>query len=355
MACTSIRLNNVAGWLIGLLLIAPTFTTEAQSLNQYLASYSFSDLARGDQGLRIMSYNVENLFDYFDDSLKQDDEFLPFKNRYWTKERYEQKQRHIAQVIMAAGGWEAPALVGLCEIENRYVLESLTRFTELKSVGYEILHKDSPDIRGIDVALLYRRDKFQLLFFDYLEINFPFDQDSKTRDILYAKGKLANQDTLHIFLNHWPSKYGGEFETASKRAYVARQLKTKLDSLLKLNSTAKIVVMGDFNDEPDAESLQIITSDGDFKNLLSEVQYQYGTHSFDNKWAILDHFIVSHSLLIKSQKTHYRPASVKILNLDFLLAKGSLGNYRPFRSYQGPAYIGGYSDHLPIIMDILFR
>jgi len=320
-----------------------------------LASVSFTDLPRGDQGLRLMSYNVENLFDYFDDSLKQDDEFLPFKNRYWTKKKYQLKQQKIAQVIMASGGWEPPAIVGLCEIENRYVLENLTRFTQLKSTSYEFLHKDSPDKRGIDVALLYRPEKFDLLFYDFLQINFPFDSSAKTRDILYAKGLLRNTDTLHIFVNHWPSKFGGEFETKAKRIYLAQKLKAAMDSITLHNQDANIVALGDFNDDPNAESLEILTSNGDYLNLLEGLQYQYGTHSFENQWSIIDHFIVSESLIQSNRKTSIQSNSVKIIDFEFLLSEGSLGNKRPFRTYQGPAYLGGFSDHLPIIVDIRFN
>lgn len=320
-----------------------------------MASVSFTDLPRGDQGLRLMSYNVENLFDYFDDSLKQDDEFLPFKNRYWTKKKYQLKQQKIAQVIMASGGWEPPAIVGLCEIENRYVLENLTRFTQLKSTSYEFLHKDSPDKRGIDVALLYRPEKFDLLFYDFLQINFPFDSSAKTRDILYAKGLLRNTDTLHIFVNHWPSKFGGEFETKAKRIYLAQKLKAAMDSITLHNQDANIVALGDFNDDPNAESLEILTSNGDYLNLLEGLQYQYGTHSFENQWSIIDHFIVSESLIQSNRKTSIQSNSVKIIDFEFLLSEGSLGNKRPFRTYQGPAYLGGFSDHLPIIVDIRFN
>jgi len=343
--------------LRGLLLLNLIFfpiCAKAQA-SQFLASEGFSDQLRGAQLLRVVSYNVENLFDYFEDSLTQDDEFLPHQGRYWNKAKYHKKTQQIAQVIMALGGWEAPGLVGLCEIENRYVLQTLTQFTQLKTVGYEIIHKDSPDPRGIDVALLYRPDKFELVDYDFIEINYPFDQASKTRDILYAKGILHNSDTLHVFMNHWPSKYGGEFETANKRKFVAQQLKRKMDEILSQHKDASLIAMGDFNDTPSSESMSYLSESETYVNVLSDAEYHYGTHSFANEWSVIDQFVLSARLLDQSSRTSLMANSIKIFNADFLLTEGALGNERPFRTYQGPAYLGGFSDHLPIVLDLIIK
>lgn len=334
-----------------LLLIGQTELV-GQGKNQMLASESFSSNERGNDGVRIVFYNVENLFDYFDDSLKNDNEFLPYTGRYWTKERYQNKQLKIAQVIMASGGWEAPGLVGLCEIENRYVLETLTKFTPLKAVNYELIHKDSPDERGIDVALLYRPDKFELLDYQFHPLHFPFDKQSKTREILYVKGKLPNNDTLHLFINHWPSKYGGEFESEPKRMFAAQKLKSKMDSIRISNPNAYIIAMGDFNDLPSAQSLESLSFQNEYINLMQNMTYRYGTHSFEGKWLLIDQFIATKNLLFSESSTFIPKNTIKIFNKDFLLTEGSLGNQRPFRTYQGPSYKGGFSDHLPILLDL---
>ncbi len=328
----------------------------------YLASESFDPSPRNEERVRLAFYNVENLFDYFDDSLTIDEQFLPRGDHYWTKARYTEKQNKLAKTILAMGGWDAPELIGFCEIENRYVLESLTQFTQLKALDYQIIHKDSPDARGIDVAAIYRSDKLKLLNYEYYQLNFPFDSTSRTRDILHAVMELPNQDTLHYFVNHWPSKFGGEFETQPKRMFAAEFVRAKADSLLKINPNTHIVITGDFNDEPEEESMLkglAVNTDintlkpTDLFNMMFDLRFVTGTHSFENKWGILDQFIVSGNLLMKKSKTRIFNKTAQIFDMDFLIMEGATGARRPFRTYQGPKYIGGYSDHLPIIMDLI--
>jgi len=335
-----------------------------QKAKPYLASQSFDESFRDDNRFRIVFYNVENLFDYFDDSTKMDEEFLPRGARYWTKSRYQTKQKSLAKTIMAMGGWEPPALVGLCEIENRYVLNSLTSFTALKTTGYEVIHQDSPDNRGIDVAALYRPDKFELINYEYYQLNFPFDTASNTREILHVIGKLPNQDTLHFFVNHWPSKYGGEFETEPKRMYAAKFLRAKVDSLLSINSTASIILTGDFNDEPDEPSITEGLAPNtelsnlqstDLFNLMYPIRFNTGTHSFQNTWSVIDQFIVSGSMMDPQVKTHIYQGTAQVFDMPFLITEGATGATRPFRTYQGPKYIGGYSGHLPILLDLVMK
>ncbi|MGW8123167.1 endonuclease/exonuclease/phosphatase family protein [Roseivirga echinicomitans] len=328
----------------------------------YLASESFDPSPRNEERVRLVFYNVENLFDYFDDSLTMDEQFLPRGDHYWTKSRYTEKQNKLAKTILAMGGWEAPDLIGFCEIENRFVLESLTQFTQLKAIGYEIIHKDSRDARGIDVAAIYRPDKLTLLNYEFYELNFPFDPSSRTRDILHAVMQLPNKDTLHFFVNHWPSKFGGEFETQPKRMFAAQFVRSKADSLLQLNPEARIVITGDFNAEPEEEAMTAglaLNTDidqlksTDLFNLMYDLRFVTGTHSFENKWAILDQFIVSGNLLMSQSKTRVHQRTAQIFDMDFLIMEGATGARRPFRTYQGPKYIGGYSDHLPILMDLI--
>lgn len=330
----------------------------------FSAADSFDPASRGASSIRIVFYNVENLFDYFDDSTTIDEQYLPYQGNYWTKQRYHNKQQKLAKTIMAMGGWEAPGIVGLCEVENRYVLNSLTRFTPLQKTNYQIIHKDSPDRRGIDVALLYRSEKFEVIDYEFYRVSFPFDPESKTRDVLHAYGRLPNKDTLHVFVNHWPSKFGGEFETEPKRMFVAQMLRQKVDSIWKQYPEANILIMGDLNDEPDAKSVKegLSTSDMNTQpehrklyNLMEEFQYVTGTHSFQNRWSVLDQFILSGGLLQTEQSTSLKERSLKIFDQPYLIMTGSTGATRPFRTYQGPQYLGGYSDHLPILLDLTLR
>ncbi|MFY0594520.1 hypothetical protein [Roseivirga sp.] len=337
---------------------------KAQQEQTFLASNHFNAENRGKDRFRIVFYNVENLFDYFNDSTTLDEEFLPRGGRYWTKERYLKKQASLAKTLIATGGWEPPELIGLCEIENRYVLNSLTGFTALKNVGYEIIHQDSKDRRGIDVAALYRPDKFKLIDYNYYAIKFPFDTTGRTRDILHVTGELPNKETLHFFVNHWPSKFGGEFETKPKRLFVAQFLKSKIDSVLNIEPDANIIVTGDLNDEPNAESiiegLEVKTEISEMKrgelfNLMYPIMYLTGTHSFENRWSVIDHFIVNTKLLNRESNVSINNLNAQVFDMPFLIMEGATGATRPFRTYQGPKYIGGYSDHLPILLDLLLK
>lgn len=347
-----------------LLLLSSCLSLQAQKAKPYLTSQRFNPEARGAERFRIVFYNVENLFDYFDDSTTVDEEFLPRGGRYWTKQRYLDKQQNLAKTLMAIGGWEPPELIGLCEIENRYVLNSLTNFTALKSAGYEIIHQDSPDRRGIDVAALYRPEKFKLLDYLYYGLTFPFDTTSRTRDILHVIGQLPNRDTLHFFVNHWPSKFGGEFETKPKRLYAAQFLRNKVDSLLNISPEVSIIITGDFNDEPEEESIinglkvklkQSELASEDLYNLMYDIRHTAGTHSFQNQWSIIDQFIVSGNLIISNAKTQVFQQTAQIFDMPFLIVEGATGATRPFRTYQGPKYLGGYSDHLPILLDLVLK
>ncbi len=351
------------GFLL-LLLIFTSIQSVAQSKDKYLASVSFDPTPRNDGRIRLVFYNVENLFDYFDDSTTIDEAFTPLGEYYWNKSRYHDKLNKLAKTILAIGGWEPPALIGLCEIENRYVLESLTSFTQLKQIGYEIIHQDSNDRRGIDVAAIYRPDKFELLEYEYHRLKFPFDLESKTRDILHVIGRLPNKDTLHYFVNHWPSKFGGAFETEPKRMFAAQFLRKKIDSLLQINSNSNIVITGDFNDEPEEESMtegfgmtleKSALSNTDLYNLMYDIRFKTGTHSFQNKWSIIDQFIVSGNLMNNRSSTSTWNNTAIIFDMEWLIMEGATGAKRPFRTYQGPKYIGGYSDHLPIYVDLILN
>jgi len=350
--------------LILIFYLAPAFLFGQGSSDALFPG--FDDNPRGNKAARIMFYNVENLFDYTHDSLKRDDDFLPDGIKRWDENKYWAKQKNIAQVITAVGGWEMPALVGLAEVENLHVLLTLTRYTQLKNTHYRIVHHPSPDWRGIDVALLYRPEKFKVLFDTAISIRFPFDTASRTRDILYVKGLLLGADTLHLVVTHWPSKYGGAFVTIPKRMWVARQIRKLSDSIMASNPMAKILIMGDLNDAPNEKSLtqglravvpDTASSDSLFNLMLPMQKAGQGSHFYKGptgaEWSILDQFIVSRPLYDSGSGIAIKNRQAHIFKAPFLLEKNDAGLMVPNRSYIGMKYNGGYSDHLPIYLDLI--
>lgn len=313
-----------------------------------------------------MFYNVENLFDTMDDPDKNDNEFLPNGSMNWQPWKYWEKLRNITRVITAVGGMQSPALVGLCEIENDSVIFDLTRRSPLRAQDYEYIVTDSPDERGIDVALLYQRHQFNLLEKNEHEIIFRDKTTRPTRNILHAVGKIINGDTIDVFVNHWPSRGGGQRETEPARIDAALLLRSKVDSLFSLRERANIVIMGDFNDHPNdkslfqtlqAKSLNDHRSDKELYNMFFHrlKERNFGTYFFQGRWELLDQFIVSGNLLSESNSVYIKGNEAHIFKSYFLLREGRYGNKEPFRTHLGPRYIGGFSDHLPVYLDLIIR
>lgn len=200
---------------------------------------------------RIVSYNVENLFDSRHDTLKNDYEFLPDATRHWNYSKYRKKLDNIARVIIATGGWTPPALVALCEVENDSVMRDLTRYSALREADYRYVMTQSPDERGIDVALLYQRNLFKLLSYQSLPVDKPRKNSRPTRDILHVSGLLLNRDTLDVLVAHFPSRSGGARESEPYRLLAARKVKHAIDSLYTIRQHPQIVLLGDFNDYPE--------------------------------------------------------------------------------------------------------
>ena len=313
---------------------------------------------------RILFYNVENLFDTKDDSLKNDAEFLPQGLKYWTWKKYQDKCSKVAKVIMAVGGWELPEIIGLCEIENKRTLNGILYSTTLRNSKYQIIHRESPDHRGIDVALFYQPDRFFPIDTSFLELKYPETKYSTTREILYVKGTTHTDDTLHLFVNHWPSRWGGQLESEFKRVAAAQLLRNKVDSIFNTYSKSKIVIMGDFNDYPNNKSLaQTLNSsvsnktiiDNQLYNLASNLEKNnsIASHKYKGIWGMLDQFIVSGALMNNNGIIQCKPEDMHLFSPKFLLEndKSHLGQ-RPFRTYIGYKYHGGFSDHLPIYLDL---
>jgi len=310
----------------------------------------------------VMFYNVENLFDPLNDPLTLDDDFTPEGSYRWTWNRLRAKQDGIAKVIIAAGAGDAPLLIGLCEVENRLVLNRLLDETPLARWNYGIVHRDSPDPRGIDVALLYRKDYFSILSERFYKVYYESGR-ANTREILYAKGVWDGLDTLHVFVNHWPSKLDGAQRTEPRRMRAAETLRVVVDSIFATNSRANIVIMGDFNDTPDSSPITAgLRALPFFDNLclmclynlmLPLAQRGEGSLKYRGVWELVDLFFVSGNLLNKQEPIYIDPEEVIIFREPFLLERDEryMGE-QPKRTYIGRRYHGGVSDHLPVLMKI---
>ena len=306
---------------------------------------------------RIGFYNLENLFHPSDDSLKADEEFTPQGSRYWSYYRYNKKLNQMAKVILSLGEWEPPAIMGLEEVENRQVLEDLIGTRVLEKISYRVVHYESPDRRGIDVALIYRLDKFRLIYSKPLPLKIAGDPAFKSRDMLYVKGVAGIEDTLHIIVCHWPSRYGGQAASEPKRIAAAETLHRFLDSLQTAHQQPNVIIGGDFNDEPANASLKLLCQarEGDsanLVNLMAEMDPNKGSHRHHGVWTYLDQIIVSRGLLI-TEKPRVKNDQAKVLSYDFLLEYDEkYPGYKPYRHFLGLRYHGGFSDHLPVYLDL---
>jgi len=317
--------------------------------------------------LTVVEWNVENLFDCQHDTLKNDEEFLPEGTHHWTRTRYWRKLNRVGQTILACGErenegmgerenggaierqWVLPDLVGMCEIENDSVLRDITKRSLLRKARYEYIMTDSPDGRGIDVALLYSPFSFRLLTSYGIRV-VPLKGMKPTRDILYACGEVLTGDTLHVFVLHAPSRSGGEMETRPFRMHVAKRLSEAIDSVRQGAPEARVLVMGDFNDGSGDAAMQELYAH-EMENVSKKacgLHGAKGTYRWQGDWGSLDHIVVS-----KSLRPHVK--SCRIFDAPFLLEEDTkYGGVKPRRNYQGPRYLNGYSDHLPLVLEIAF-
>jgi len=300
----------------------------------------------------VVFYNVENLFDTVDDPMVDDGEFLPGSDKKWTQERYRKKLNDIARVIVDINREDLPEIVGLCEIENQSVLEDLVKTKDLSKGKYRIVHEESPDKRGIDVALLYRKGEFRELSHEVLKV----DPGFKTRDILHVYGKLGH-DKIHFFVNHWPSRIGGLIQSQPNRETAAAVLKSGVDAILKDDPSAKIIILGDMNDEPDNKSVRMTLgakapeSQVELVNLMMPLDEQnLGSYNYRGTWNMLDNLIVTESLL--RGRGFVTKAPGHIFHEEWMEYKNKNGEISPNRTYGGPNYYGGVSDHFPVYLEL---
>lgn len=325
----------------------------------------FSAYPQGDSSSYCVAfYNVENLFHPDDDPEKADESFTPEGFNRWTYKRYIRKVNQIAKVILAMNGNHPPDMLGLAEVENAKALQQLCFYSPLKNFDYGYIHYESPDNRGIDVALLYRKKRVEILESKPIPIIFPFDSTARNRDILYVLARLPTGDTLHVFVNHWTSRFGGYAATIPKRNHYAATLRQKTDSLFRINPKSAIIIMGDFNDYPYDESLSKIlgaveinlrSPEDKLINLMLSFNHlqNIGTHKYEDFWGCLDQIVVSAALLTTDDPLQIKDYRAEIVMLDFLLEEDAkYGGVKPFRTFLGPRYKGGYADHLPVMVRV---
>jgi len=292
--------------------------------------------------LTLVELNCENLFDCKHDTLKQDTEWLPDGKRRWSPARYWRKLNHIGQEILSCQEEGVPDLVALVEVENDNVLFDLTHRSLLRGAGYEYLMTQSPDVRGIDVALLYQPMTFRPICYDYLDI-IPLAGMRPTRDILYVQGATLKGDTLHVFVVHAPSRYGGDKQTHPNRRLIAERL---IGAIRQLPADAKVIIAGDFNDEATDPALRFLEDNG-LHYVTAKATGSHGakaTYRYQGLWQSIDHVFVSGVLLDSVERSFINDA-------PFLLEEDKkYGGVKPLRTYNGYRYQRGFSDHLPLIV-----
>jgi endonuclease/exonuclease/phosphatase family metal-dependent hydrolase len=311
-------------------------------------------------------YNLENLFDTEDDTTINDEEFLPAGTKLYTEAVYRDKLLNLSEVISQLGKEETAdglAILGVAEIENKKVLQDLVAQPKLKDRKYQIVHYNSPDARGVDVALLYNPVYFKVI--ESAPLNVPLKNPDgsyyPTRDVLWVYG-LFNGEPLHVFVNHWPSRRGGEEASAPSRALAAGVAKTKIDSITKAYPDAKIILMGDLNDDPLSPSVvKVLNATNDTSKFQKGQLYNpwtdyykkgIGTLAYNDAWNLFDQVILSQPFLKKQQDGFFFQKAV-IFNRPFLLQKSGRYKGYPLRTYDFDVYMSGYSDHFPVYVVLL--
>jgi endonuclease/exonuclease/phosphatase family metal-dependent hydrolase len=299
-------------------------------------------------------YNLENLFDYREDAAVCDDGFLPKSERRWTKKRYEDKILKLGQVISQIGdpSYETPpAIIGLAEVENKAVLHDLTQSKYLRHHNYGFVHYDSQDERGIDVALLYHRDVFELMHAETFSVYLEKEPGVQyfTRDILLVSGEL-HSEKIHLIVNHWPSRFEGLETSAIKRMAVAKKVLKIIEQLQFDDPKAKILVMGDFNDDPDNDSMKHLVDEAGLVNAMETLRsYSRGSHKHRFKWHLFDQILLT-SNFFESRSNQLKYDKADIYDPQYLKTYEGRFKGQPFGTFVGTKYKGGFSDHFPVYL-----
>lgn len=317
--------------------------------------------------VRIAFWNMENFFDPFVDSTKSYNAFTEDGMQHWTKSRFYKKRNNMYKAILAMSEGHPIGIIGMCEVENEYVLSAVFEQTPLKKHNYRFVHYEGTDKRGIDPAIAYSLDHFMLVESATIPYYNPEDTAYHSRDILYAKFIDKAEDTLHVFVNHWPSRYSGELETVGSRSCSAAILRSKVDSIcasMPEGYQAKIIMMGDLNDCPTDPSVYDVLrarhpsemEGGCLVNLFGKKDGLGfgGTLKHQADWQIFDQIIVTQGVMDDREGLHYQEGSARIFAADFLFEDDEVYHGKKlFRTYVGPRYFGGFSDHLPVYIDLV--
>ena len=366
------RRRKAAGWqlsctifvLLGFVCFVPIKTVRAQD------------------PIRVAFWNMENFFDPFVDSTKTYNAFTEDGMQHWTKSRFYRKRNNMYKAILAMSENRPLGILGMCEVENEYVLSALFEQTPLKKHNYRWVHYEGPDKRGIDPAIVYSIDHFQLVESAVFPYYNPEDTAYHSRDILYAKfvavgpstlrqaqgsGTSAAADTIHVFVNHWPSRYSGELETVGSRSCSAAILRAKVDSIVAAAPEGyqpKVIMMGDLNDCPTDPSVYDVLrarhpsewEKGCLINLFGKndgLDFE-GTLKHQADWQIFDQIIITPGVMGDGEGLHYQEGSARIFHAEFMLEDDEVYHGKKlFRTYVGPKYFGGFSDHLPVYIDLI--
>lgn len=319
-------------------------------------------LAQAQQRLCIAFYNQENLFDTIDDPNKNDNEFLPQSKKQWNTERYQQKLNNMARVIASMNENNAPDVLGVCEVENKEVLNDLVNEKQLKKAKYQVVHVEGPDDRSIDNALLFKSSQFKLLKVQSIPITMADKPEFKTRDILLVKLEAKNKAQLVVLVNHFPSRSGGEETSEVKRFAAASTLRKVCDSLFALNMNQEIIMMGDFNDEPNNKSMDSVLrakaseydlNNGNVFNAMYELKTNGdGSHYYKGQFHMLDQIVLSSSIVNCTGKVCYQKSSASVYKQPWMLEQEGKYKGAPLRTFVGDKFMSGFSDHLPVYIFI---
>ncbi|MBO8460083.1 MAG: endonuclease/exonuclease/phosphatase family protein [Bacteroidetes bacterium] len=320
------------------------------------ASYSVSCIA---------FYNLENLFDTINDPAINDEEYLPDGPNKWNSLKYNSKLENMAYAISKIGldvSPVGPVILGVAEIENRGVLEDLVKQPAIKDRNYQIVHYDSPDRRGVDVGLLYNPDYFTVTNTASHRLHVPENPELKTRDQLLVSGYVQGEK-IHVIVNHWPSRYGGELYSRPNRNAAAALTKSICDSIYRKEPKAKIIIMGDLNDDPSNESCAVVLGakkdrkdvepQGYFNTLWKTLDRGIGSLGYNDSWNLFDQLIISGNLANADSNTELAFWKSEIFNKDFLIVKEGQNKGYPKRTHTSGVWTNGYSDHFPVIIYLI--
>jgi predicted extracellular nuclease len=302
----------------------------------------------------IAFYNLENLFDFEHNSYTLDEDYTPEGEYLWNHDRYLRKIQNLSNVISKIGLDQSklpPIFIGVSEVENKTCLEDLINSDKLKPFDYDYVHYDSPDERGIDVAFLYQKKFFSLNYSDTFTLYLTDNENNRdyTRDILLLSGKLFNEQ-IYIIINHWPSRTNGTKTSENKRVKAAKLVQKILDDIYKENNNAKIIIMGDFNDDPNSNSIKNHLMNSDLYNPMLELQEQNkGSVKYHGKWYLFDQIILNKSLL-DNKKSKIRFKYAEIFDASFIKEKSNKRKGAPKRTFIGKWHQGGFSDHFPVLV-----